>query len=304
MDTKRIILAGGGGFIGGALARELLARNYEVAILTRSPEMRSDGAMEIVWDGKNPGHWTDYLNGAEAIVNLAGKNINCPHTPENARELAASRVNSVRAVASAFERVESPARVWVQAGAIGFYGDQKEGVCDENSPPGNGTLAEICRQWEDAFHSPSAPKTRKVLLRMGFVLGRGGGALPVLEKLAKWFLGGAAGGGKQFISWIHISDLTRMFLETIERADLSGPFNAVSPNPVTNSEFMRELRRALHRPWSPPAPEWAVKLGSRLMHGEPSLALTGCRVAPKRFLENGFQFQFPELRGALQNLHQ
>ncbi|HEY1716960.1 MAG TPA: TIGR01777 family oxidoreductase [Verrucomicrobiae bacterium] len=304
MDKKRIVIAGGSGFIGQSLARELLARNYEVAVLTRTPRARSGGAKEFFWDGKNSGEWADFLDGAEAIVNLAGKNVNCPHTTENVRELAASRVNSVRAIALACDHAKNPPRVWIQAGAIGFYGDTGNDLCDETASNGSDNLAEICQQWESALNSAVAPTTRKVLLRIGFVLGHDGGALPVLEKLTKWFLGGTAGGGKQFISWIHLADLTRMFIDVIEREDLSGTFNAVAPNPVTNAEFMRELRRALHRPWSPPAPEWAVKIGSRLMKSESSLALAGCRVAPKRFLESGFKFRFPELRDALKNIYE
>ena len=185
---------------------------------------------------------------------------------------------------------------------MGFYGDPKDTLCDENSPAGDDTLAGICQPWEDAFNSAPAPNTRRVLLRIGFVLGRDGGALPLLAGLTKCFLGGTVGNGGQFISWIHAGDLSRMFIEAIEREELAGTFNAVGPNPVTNREFMRELRRALHRPWSPPAPEWGVKIGSRLMGTEPSLALTGCRVAPKRILEAGFKFQFTELPGALENL--
>jgi hypothetical protein len=142
------------------------------------------------------------------------------------------------------------------------------------------------------------------LLRIGFVLGRDGGALPVLEKLTRWFLGGRVGSGKQFTSWIHVADLTRMFAGAIERENWSGTFNAVAPNPVTNGEFVRELRRSLHRPWSPPAPEWAVKIGSRLMKSEPSLALAGCRCVPKRLLEAGFRFQYPSLPDALKNLYE
>ncbi|MGH7952470.1 MAG: TIGR01777 family oxidoreductase, partial [Limisphaerales bacterium] len=301
---KRIVLAGGSGFIGSALATEWLTRNCEVIVLTRSPVERKDGVKEIAWNAEHIGEWIQFLDGVDAVVNLTGKNINCPHTPENVRELTASRVNSVRAIAAALEHVKQPPRVWVQASAIGFYGDQKEKICNENSPDGSDALAEICRQWENAFNSAKSPKTRKVLLRIGFVLGKTGGALPVLAKLTKWFLGGRAGDGKQFISWIHLNDLTRMFIEGVERENLSGTFNAVAPNPVTNRNFMRELRRALHRPWSPPAPGWAVKFGSRLMKSEPSLALAGCRVAPKRFLESGFKFQFAELRGALKNIYQ
>ncbi len=302
-DRKRIVLAGGSGFIGGALTAKFLSRNYEVIILTRAPKPRGDGATEAAWDGKNPGEWEGLLEGAEAVVNLTGKNINCPHTPDNIRELTASRVDSVRAIGAALERVSHPPRAWVQASAIGIYGDAGERICDEKSPPGNDALAEICRRWEDAFHSAKTPNTRKVLLRIGFVLGRDGGALPVLEKLTRWFLGGRAGSGRQFISWIHSPDLAQIFRGAIENGDWSGTFNAVAPQPVTNDEFMGELRRALHRPWSPPAPEFAVKLGARLMNSEASLALAGCRAAPKRLLEGGFQFQFSGLGDALANLY-
>jgi uncharacterized protein (TIGR01777 family) len=302
MNKKRVVLAGGSGFLGGALAKELLARDYEVVVLTRSPREQTDGIKEILWDGKNSGEWIQSLDGAEAVVNLAGRNIKCRYTPENLRELKASRVDSVYAIAAALGRVARPPRAWAQAGAVGFYGDPKDTLCDENSPAGDDKLAGICQPWEDAFNSAPAPNTRRVLLRIGFVLGRDGGALPLLAGLTKCFLGGTVGGGGQFISWIHAGDLSRMFIEAIERDELTGTFNAVGPNPVTNREFMRELRRALHRPWSPPAPEWGVKIGSRLMGTEPSLALTGCRVAPKRILEAGFKFQFTELPGALENL--
>ena len=302
MNKKRVVLAGGSGFLGRALAKGLRSRDYEVVVLTRSPRRQTDAIKDVLWDGKNSGEWIQSLDGAAAVVNLAGRSIQCRYTPENLRELVASRVDSVLTIAAAMNQVVRPPRAWVQAGAIGFYGDPKERLCDENSQVGSDTLAEICQPWEAAFNSASAPKTRRALLRIGFVLGRDGGALPVLAGLAKWFLGGTVGGGKQFISWIHVGDLSRIFVEAIERDDLAGTFNAVGPNPVTNREFMRELRRALHRPWSPPAPEWAVKLGARLMGTEPSLALAGCRVAPKRFLEAGFKFQFPEPSGALKNL--
>ena len=303
MSKKRVVLAGGSGFLGQALVRELRQRNYEVVVLSRSPCNQTEGTTEVLWDGKSAGEWIQFLDGAEAVVNLAGRNIKCRYTPEDVRELKESRVNSVLALGAAVGRVTRPPRVWVQAGAIGFYGDPKDRLCDENSPVGNDMLAGICQPWEDAFNSALAPQTRRVLLRIGFVLGRDGGALPVLAGLTRWFLGGTVGSGGQFISWIQVGDLSRMFIDAIERDELAGTFNAVGPNPVTNREFMGELRRALHRPWSPPAPEWAVKIGSRLMGTEPSLALAGCRVAPKRFLEAGFQFRFAELRPALKNIY-
>jgi uncharacterized protein (TIGR01777 family) len=302
MNKTRIVLAGGSGFIGSALARECLAKYGEVVVLTRTPRKRDDGVTEVAWSGEHIGEWIKYLDGAEAVINLAGKNINCRHTPENVRALTESRVNSVCAIGQALEHVEAPPHVWVQASAIGFYGNAGERVCDENSPNGPDTLSDICRQWEYTFNNIPVPETRKVLLRIGVVLGSEGGALPVLAKLTKWFLGGSAGSGKQFVSWIQINDLMRIFEESIARRDWSGTFNAVAPNPVRNAEFMRELRQVLHRPWSPPAPIPAIKLGARLMKTEPSLALDGCRVVPKRLTEAGFQFQFPELGGALKDI--
>ncbi len=302
-NRKRVILAGGSGFIGHVLARELAAK-YEVIVLSRMPKSRDDGIREIEWDGVHIGEWIAFLDGAEAVVNLAGKNINCPHTPDNLRELTASRVDSVSAIAAALEHIKEAPRVWVQAGAIGFYGDPGDAICDEYSPPGSDALSGICQRWEDAFHGVKAPKTRKVLLRVGFVLGREGGALPVLERLTRRFLGGRAGNGKQFISWIHIFDLAQMFRGGIENERWSGVYNAVGLSPVTNKEFMRELRHTLRRPWSPPAPKFAIKLGARWMKSEPSLALGGCHAIPIRFLEAGFQFRFSKLSDALANLYE
>lgn len=299
---QRIILAGGSGFIGTAIAVEFVRRGWDVVVLTRSPRSRTDGTREVAWDGKNPGEWVQLLEGAEAVINLAGKNINCPHTPENLREITASRVNSVNAIALAVARVQMPPRVWVQASATGFYGDTKDRLRDESAPCGTDALALICREWEAAFSAADVPGTRKVTLRTGFVLGREGGALPVLIRLTKVFLGGSAGNGRQFVSWIHLTDLVQMFVAAVERRELSGTFNAVAPNPASNAELMQELRRVLHRPWSPPAPKLAVKIGAWLMRSDASLALTGQYCVPLRFTDAGFDFKFPELRPALVDL--
>ena len=302
MNPKRIVIAGGSGFIGRALAQEFSAQNFEVIILTRTPRARTGNVREVEWDGKHIGEWIQNLDGAEAVINLTGKNINCPHTPENLRAIIASRVNSVNVIAAALEHVKNPPRVWVQASAVGFYGDTGNNSVDENSSVGSDALAKICEQWEAAFDHASTPKTRKVALRIGFVLGRDGGALPVLSKLTKWFLGGAVGNGQQYISWIHLADLVQMFVSVVKLEKLAGTFNAVAPDAVNNADFMRELRRALHRPWCPPAPEFAVRFGAWLMKSEASLALISQRCAPEKFLELEFQFQFPQLRGALEDL--
>jgi uncharacterized protein (TIGR01777 family) len=196
----------------------------------------------------------------------------------------------------------TPSTVFVQAGGVGYYGDTGDQGVDETAPPGNDFPAEVCRQWEGAFSAFDLPATRKVVLRLGVVLGRGGGALPVLEKLTRWFLGGAVGEGRQFLSWIHVVDLIQMFVSAIEQPQFTGVFNATAPTAVTNREFMRELRRALHRPWSPPVPTPFVRAGAWLMGSEGALALLSSRCVPRRFLEHGFQFQFPTLPDAFANL--
>ena len=299
---KRVVIAGGTGFIGRALAKELLARNYEVVILSRKARPQDDGIQEVEYEPGSIGEWIKHLDRAAAVVNLVGRGVNCLHTEENLREIRESRIGSVKTLAMAIDHTPRPPRAWVQAGAIGFYGDREDILCDEDSPAGGDPLAGICKDWEKVYFTVPAPKTRRVLFRIGMVLGRDGGALPALERLTEWFLGGSFGDGRQYVSWISLADVTGAFIEAIEREDLTGTYNLVAPNPATNNEFMGELRRALHRPWCPPAPEWAIHIGARLLKMEPSLALAGCRCVPKRLLENGFKFQFPELPAALKNL--
>ncbi len=305
MNSKRVVLAGGSGFIGQTLARELLRQNWEVVVLTRNlREREDDGIREVEWDGENVGEWIQCLEGAEAVINLAGRNINCRHTPESLREILESRVNSIRAIAGGILHMQRPPRLWLQAGAVGFYGNRHGEWCNERTSNGAGRLAEVCRRWEETFFAVNAPKTRRILFRIGIVLGAGGGALPILANYTRWFLGGAAGTGRQYVSWIHQADLVRIYELALEFDNfLAGTYNAVAPNPATNAEFMRELRRSLYRPWSPPVPAWLVRLSCQITGAEASLALDGCRCAPKRFLESGFEFKFPDLRGALQEIY-
>jgi uncharacterized protein len=300
---RRIILAGGSGFVGQALAPVLVAKGYNVVVLGRSAVHRRNGVDYLQWDGKTIGDWASALEGAEAIVNLTGKNINCRHTPENRREIIRSRVDSVRVLGEAIANCATTPKVFAQASGVGYYGDTGDQVVDEDAPAGSDFPADVCRQWEGAFGALDLPATRKTILRLGVVLGRDGGALPVLEKLTRWFLGGTVGSGRQFLSWIHVADLIHMFVSAIEQPALTGVFNATAPAAVTNGEFMRELRRALHRPWSPPVPAPFVRAGAWLMGSEGDLALLSSRSAPRRLLEHGFQFQFPTLREAFANLY-
>lgn len=299
----RIVLAGGSGFIGQSLSPPLVSKNYEIVVLTRGKSNHHGRIREAHWDGKKLGEWTQFVNGALGLVNLTGRSINTRHTPEHRREIIDSRVDSVRILGEAIGRCMQPPKVFVQLAGVGIYGDKGGRICDETTAPGDDFVSEVCKKWETAFDSVDSPSTRKVLLRLGVVLGRNGGFLHVLSRLTRWFLGGQVGEGRQYISWIHIADLSRMILQAIDQEQFTGVFNATAPNPVTNAELMRALRRALHRPWSPPVPEFAARIGSWLMGTEASLALVSQRCVPKRFLEKNFEFEFPNLREALANIY-
>lgn len=300
---RRIIIAGGSGFIGQALAPALLEEGYEVVVLTRSGSRQESTMRYLHWDGRTIDTWTEAVDGAFALVNLAGRSINCRHTPRNRRQIIASRIDSVRVLGEAIARCAQPPAVFVQAAGIGIYGDKGGRWCDESTSHGEDFLTEVCQLWEAAFDEVAGRRTRKVLLRLGVVLGPNGGVLEPLTRLTRAFLGGQVGNGRQFISWIHVADLTRLFLAALEREGIAGVFNATSPGPVTNATFMRELRRALGRPWSPPVPKSLARLGAWLLGTEAELAFVSQRCAPRRLLENHFTFLFPELRPALASIH-
>ncbi|HXH51451.1 MAG TPA: TIGR01777 family oxidoreductase [Terriglobia bacterium] len=299
---KTIVLAGGSGFLGRSLAPFLSACGYRVLVLSRSPKASGARFETLHWDGETLGSWCDALDGASAVINLTGRSVNCRYTAKNRREILASRINSVRVLGETIARSPRPPGVLVQASSLAIYGDAGDVVCDEQAPHGSGFGAEVCLQWEAAVNSLNLLHTRTVVLRIGFALGRGGGALDTLAGLTRWFLGGSAGSGNQYVSWIHIADLHDMFKAAIEDDAMQGVYNATGPEPVTNREFMRQLRSVIGRPWSPPVPSLAVEFGAFLMRTEASLALTGRRCVPARFLESGFRFEFPDLRPALADL--
>jgi uncharacterized protein (TIGR01777 family) len=257
---------------------------------------------QVEWDGQSVGAWARELEGAAAVVNLAGRSVDCRHTPRNRREIVESRVRPVEALGRAIRACAEPPAVLIQAGSLAVYGDSGRRVCDEQAPAGRGFPAEVCLRWEDAFDSQELPATRKVLLRIGFVLGRDGGAFPHLARLARAYLGGALGDGHQYVSWLHVRDFCRLVLWCLEHAEAQGVYNATGPCPVTNAEFMCELRCALKHPWCPRLPAWLVRLGAFLLRTEPELALAGRRALPDRFVEQHFKFLYTNLESALADL--
>lgn len=253
------------------------------------------------------GDWTSVIDGADAIVNLTGRTVDCIKTPDHQDEILRSRVESTLVLGEAMRAVANPPPVWVQMSTAHIVGDPPSLVCDELSPPGMGLAPTVAKAWEAAFEKSKLPSQRGVVMRTSFVIGRnrgaGGGALSRLEWLAKVGLGGRVGTGTQGMSWIHETDLNRLFEKAIVDESMSGPYILSSPHPVSQAEFMRALRKAVGMPIGLPAPEWLARIGAPLvMRTDPELALYGRYVVSRRLEEDGFEFAFEKLENALEDL--
>ena len=301
---KPVIIAGGTGLIGRALTRALRAQHVPVVVLTRRPEgQRSQPGLTFVrWNPDDPAALQATLAGAAAVVNLMGANISQGRwTARRKAELYRSRVATTRALARAVAALPADARprVFLQGSAVGYYGDRGEEPITEEAPAGGDFLARLCVDWEAAAQPVAQAGVRLVVLRTGVVLSREGGALPLMLRPIRWFVGGPLGDGRFFLPWIHIADHVAAMQFLMEHAAASGPFNLTAPNPVRQREFVRQAARLLHRPAWLPAPMFAL----RLALGELATALTASqRVLPARLQQLGFRFRFPTLEAALEDL--
>jgi len=256
----------------------------------------------VKWDGRTLDTWAGALEGAAALVNLAGRSVDCVKTPDNCDEVLRSRVESTRVLGRALRECQSPPSVWVQMSTAHIYGDS-ELMLDEDAAFGYGLAPTVGMAWEEAHLDTLLPDMRSVVLRTSFVLGTDGGALPRLMTLARFLLGGTVGTGRQGMSWIHERDMNRVFERAITDDTMQGAYIASAPHPVSNAVFMRELRNAVHRPFGLPAADWMVRLGAPLvMRSDPDLALYGRYVIPNRLKAEGFDFQFERLAPALEDL--
>lgn len=300
--ADKIIIAGGSGFIGKRLISLLNSKGFnEIVILSRN-NVSHNNIKTVIWDGRNQGEWQKELEGAKAIINLSGKSVNTRFTPENKREILDSRLYSTKAIGKAIENCQIPPEIWIQAGAIGFYGNSGSLLKSEDSDPGTGFLADLCINWEAIFNASKCSSTRKVLFRIGFVLDNLEGGLPLLTKITKYFLGGKIGDGMNYISWIHIDDLLNIILFALENNNLQGIFNAVSSKPLTNEDLMNKLRKALRRPWCPPAPLFMVKLVSKFTGVPAELILNSNNISNKKLLESGFTFKYQTMDEAIDKI--
>lgn len=307
---KKVVIPGGTGLIGRELADDLVRDGYEVVVVSRRPPRHGDlpeGVRWSGWDGISAADWGGEVDGAEAIVNLAGASLagegllGIPFqrwTESRKRLILGSRVNAGKAVVEAISTVGSPPRVLVQSSAVGYYGVGDEAV-DEQAPAGSDFLARVCAAWEASTQAVEPHGVRRVVVRTGLVLSQRGGLFPIMVLPFRFFLGGRLGSGRAWFPWIHIRDEVRAIRHLIQNAQAAGPFNLVAPEAVRSADFTGALARVLRRPAVVPVP--AILL--RIVLGEKaSLVLEGQRPIPRRLAETGFRFEFPELEPALRDL--
>ncbi len=302
MSGKHVLLPGGSGFLGRSLTRRLTARGDRVTILTRGQPGQGEGWQRVHWDGRSVGGWASVLEGADAVVHLSGKRVDCRPTRRNLDELISSRVDTVRAVGEALQRCQAPPPVWVQLSSLAIFGEGGDAVIDERTPPsgrGPAQMVQVCLAWEAAFAGATAGVARTVLLRAG--IGIGGSGDPATDRLA-WLvrrgLGGRAGTGRQWVSWVALEDFVEAMVRAVDDESMTGLYHVTSPNSVTNAEMMATYRELLGRRVGLPAPAPITYLGAILLGSDPALALTGRRCVPTRLLEEGFEFSVPTFREA------
>ena len=300
-----VIISGGTGFIGRALALELAKSGDEVAVLTRDPQRAAalfGSRVRLVgWDGRTSDGWLEFASGALGIVNLAGENIGAGRwTAERKQKILRSRVEAGRAIMDAIEKSQEKPRRLIQASAVGYYGPRAEEELDESASSGEGFLADLTRTWEDSTAGAASLGVRRAVVRSGLVLDEDGGVLPRFLRQFRLFAGGPLGSGKQWISWIHRRDEVAAIRFLLEREDLTGVFNLTAPAPLAMKDFARTLGRVLKRPAWFPAPAFLLRLLFGPMAEE--TLLSGQRVLPRALLKAGFRFSYPDLENALSEI--
>jgi uncharacterized protein len=307
----RIVIPGGSGQVGTVLARAFHREGHDVVVLSRRPDTRPWRV--VAWDGATLGNWESEIDGCDVVINLTGRSVNCRYTAANREEILQSRVLSTRVVGQAIARAARQPRVWLQASTATIYAHRYDSPNDElsgilgghesNAPSSWRFSIDVARAWERAFEEAATDRTRKIALRSAITLSPdSGGVFDTLLGLARHGLGGRAGHGRQFMSWIHYEDFIAAVRWLIDRDDIEGAVNVAAPNPLPNAEFMRLLREACGASFSLPTSKWMLEIGAVFMRTETELVLKSRRVVPARLLEHGFKFKYPEWRSAAQDL--
>lgn len=298
---KKILITGASGLIGSKLIRSLQEKGHHVSVLSRSPE-KIKGVKAFHWDVENKQVDKNAFTGIDTIINLAGAGIAEKRWTNSRKQLIVdSRVESVKLLYHAISESKAPVTTFISASAVGFYGDRADEILTENSSNGSGFLAECCQKWEEAIEEGAQLDIRIVKLRIGLVLARQGGALQEMARTVNFFLGAALGSGKQWMPWIHLTDLISIFEAAVDNSEYRGTYNACSSLPVTNSEFTRILARVLFRPvWPINVPEFVLKT----ILGELStVILNSNRTSSQKLVNMGFKFRYPGLKDALKEIY-
>ncbi|HEV8579875.1 MAG TPA: TIGR01777 family oxidoreductase [Thermoanaerobaculia bacterium] len=307
----KIVIPGGTGQVGTLLARAFHGDGHEVVVFGRHP--KAAPWRVVRWDPESPKGWPEEIDGADVVINLAGRSVNCRCTPRNRQEILLSRLSTVRAVGRAIQNAKRPPAVWLQASTATLYAHRYDAANDERTGIIGGTepgapdtwrfSIDVATAWERALDEVPTPKTRKVKLRSAMTMSPDrGGIFDTLLGLVRRGLGGKAGDGRQYVSWIHETDFVRAIYWLIEREHLDGAVNLASPNPLPQKEFMSVLRRAWGTAIGLPATKWMLEIGALLLGTETELILKSRRVVPGRLLEDGFSFDFPDWPAAAEDL--
>ena len=307
----KVVIPGGSGQVGRLLAHRLIADRHEVVVLSRTP---ADAPWRTVeWDARTLGEWKKELEGADAVINLAGRNVNCRYNAANRQAILDSRIDSTRILGEAIAGARRPPPVWLQAGTATIYAHRYDAPNDEatgilggsepNAPDTWRFSIDVARAWERTLNEAQTPRTRKVILRSAMTMSaESGGVFDTLLRLVRFGLGGQIGDGRQYVSWIHGEDFVRAVYWLIAQDSVAGPVNLSAPNPLPYAEFMRTLRHAWGIPLGLPAMRWMLEIAAVFLKTESELVLKSRRVVPKRLLESGFTFQFPLWSAAAQDL--
>ena len=303
---KKIVIAGGSGFLGQILVRLFPKSEAEFVILSRRSSNKKDLGRFVFWDACNMGDWIKELKGAEALINLTGYSIDCRHSEKNRQMILSSRLESTRVLGEAIRSLTSPPKVWLNASTVALYlelPDADISKNEESKEMAKGFLADVGRAWEEVFFSARSENFRQVAMRIGIGLGKEGGAYPVMKKFTSLGLGGTQGTGRQWMSWLHADDWVEIVRFLIQEESISGKVNLVSPNPITNADFMSEMRR-LHSPFGLglPAPTPLVYLGGFLLDTAPELILKSQKVISKVLKDSKYRFQHIKIATALDAL--
>jgi uncharacterized protein (TIGR01777 family) len=309
----KVVIPGGSGQVGAILARALHADGHDVVVLSRHPQ--TSQWRTVAWDGATLGPWVREVDGSDVVINLTGRSVNCRYTPNHRQEILDSRVKSTSAIGDAIAQARRPPQAWLQASTATIYAHRYDAPNDEatgligghepSAPSAWNFSIDVAQAWERALEQAVTPKTRKVALRSAMTMSPdAGGIFDTLLALVRRGLGGTAGDGRQFVSWIHFEDFVRATRWLIEHDEIDGVVNLAAPNPVPNEEFMRTLREAWGTRVGLPASKWMLEIGAVFMRTETELILKSRRVVPGRLLQSGFVFNYPLWNVAARDLCQ